>query len=74
MRKTQMTQLEVLEHQIAELDNDSFIKLRIWFSEFEKTRLNDDYWAKQAELALKTGFVGAEKSLSLLQGRMNAEA
>jgi hypothetical protein len=69
-----MTQLEILKHQIAELDNDSFMKLRIWFSEFEKTRLNDDYWAEQANLALKTGFVGSEKTLSILQGRMNAEA
>jgi hypothetical protein len=68
-----MNQLEILEHQIEELDNDSFAKLRQWFAEFEKMRLDDAYWAEQAELALKSGFVGTEKTLNRLQERMNAE-
>ncbi len=68
-----MNQLEILEHQIEELDNDSFAKLRKWFAEFEKTRLDDAYWAEQAGLALKSGFVGTEKTLNRLQERMNAE-
>ncbi len=36
--------VEVLEEQIAELDNDSFAKLRDWFIEFEQSR-----WDKQIE-------------------------
>jgi len=31
-----MTQLQVLEQQIAELDYDSFSKLREWFIEFDQ--------------------------------------
>lgn len=68
-----MNQLEILEHQIEELDNDSFVKLRAWFAEFEKTRLEDTYWGQQAEIALKSGFAGTEKTLNRLQERMNAE-
>lgn len=68
-----MNQLEMLEHQIEELDNDSFTRLCAWFVEFEKIRLEDAYWAEQAQLALKSGFAGTEKTLSRLQERMNAE-
>jgi hypothetical protein len=68
-----MNQLEMLERQIEELDNDSFTRLCAWFVEFEKIRLEDAYWAEQAQLALKSGFVGTEKTLSRLQERMNAE-
>lgn len=68
-----MTQIEILEHQIAALDNDSFIKLYTWLIEFEKNRLEDAYWGQQAEIALNTGFVGSEKSLSRIQERLNAE-
>ncbi len=39
-----MISVEVLEEQIAELDNDSFAKLRDWFIEFEQSR-----WDKQIE-------------------------
>lgn len=30
-----MIQLELLEQRIAELDDDSFVKLREWFIEFD---------------------------------------
>jgi hypothetical protein len=65
-----MNQLEVLEHQIAELDDDAFTELRDWFAEFEKTRLQDNSWAEQA---LKTGFAGCEETARRLQERLNAE-
>ena len=39
-----MTQVELLEKHIAELDDDSFSKLREWFIEFEQAR-----WDKQLE-------------------------
>ncbi len=68
-----MNQLEILEHQIAELDDDAFTKLRDWFAEFEKTRLQDNYWVEQAEQALKTGFAGCEETARRLQERLNAE-
>ena len=68
-----MNQLEVLEHQIADLDNETFTKLRAWFVEFEKIRLHDSYWAEQAEQALKTGFAGCEETEKRLQARLNAE-
>ena len=37
-----MTQIEILEQNIAELDDDSFAKLREWFIEFDQAR-----WDKQ---------------------------
>jgi len=39
-----MTQLQVLEQQIAELDYDSFAKLREWFIEFDQK-----IWDKKIE-------------------------
>jgi len=39
-----MTQVELIEQHIAELDDDSFSKLREWFIEFEQAR-----WDKQLE-------------------------
>jgi hypothetical protein len=33
-----MIQIELLEQQIAELDDDSFLKLREWFIEFDQVR------------------------------------
>ncbi len=39
-----MTQIEILEKNIAELDDDSFAKLREWFIEFDQAR-----WDKQLE-------------------------
>jgi hypothetical protein len=33
-----MTQVELLEKRIAELDDDSFAKIRAWFIEFDQTR------------------------------------
>ena len=39
-----MVNVEMLEEQIAELDNDSFSKLRDWFVEFDQLR-----WEKQIE-------------------------
>ena len=39
-----MTQIEILEQNIAELDDDSFAKLREWFIEFDQSR-----WDKQLE-------------------------
>jgi hypothetical protein len=45
-----MISIEVLEEQIAELDNDSFAKLRDWFIEFEQSR-----WDKQIEADSNSG-------------------
>lgn len=45
-----MINVEVLEEQIAELDNDSFAKLRDWFIEFEQSR-----WEKQIEADSNNG-------------------
>ena len=39
-----MTQVELLEQHISELDDDSFSKLPEWFIEFEHAR-----WDKQLE-------------------------
>ncbi len=39
-----MTQIELLEKQIAELDEQSFTKLREWFIEFDHAR-----WDKKLE-------------------------
>jgi len=39
-----MIQVETLEQHIAELDDDSFSKLREWFLEFDQAR-----WDKQIE-------------------------
>ncbi|AFY73844.1 hypothetical protein Syn7502_01804 [Synechococcus sp. PCC 7502] len=39
-----MMPVETLEQFIAELDNDSFSKLRDWFIEFDQTR-----WDQQIE-------------------------
>jgi hypothetical protein len=33
-----MTQIEILEQQIAELDEQSFARLREWFIEFDHAR------------------------------------
>jgi hypothetical protein len=45
-----MIQVETLEKHIAELDDDSFAKLREWFTEFEQTR-----WDKQLETDSNAG-------------------
>lgn len=45
-----MTQIELLEQQIAELDGDSFSKLREWFIEFDQS-----LWDKQLEADSNTG-------------------
>ena len=45
-----MTQVEILEKNIAELDDDSFAKLREWFIEFDQTR-----WDKQLEADSNAG-------------------
>lgn len=45
-----MISIEVLEEQIAKLDNDSFAKLRDWFIEFEQSR-----WDKQIEADSNSG-------------------
>ncbi|MEI7696306.1 MAG: hypothetical protein WCI64_11775 [Chlorobium sp.] len=45
-----MTQVELLEQHIAELDDDSFSKLREWFLEFEQAR-----WDKQLEADSNAG-------------------
>jgi len=45
-----MTQVELLEQHIAELDDDSFSKFREWFIEFEETR-----WDKQLEADSNAG-------------------
>ena len=45
-----MTQVEILEKNIAELDDDSFAKLREWFIEFDQAR-----WDKQLEVDSNAG-------------------
>jgi hypothetical protein len=45
-----MVSVEVLEEQIAELDNDSFSKLRDWFIEFDQAR-----WEKKIEADSNAG-------------------
>ena len=45
-----MTQIELLEQYIAELDDDSFLKLRVWFFEFDQAR-----WDKQLEADSNAG-------------------
>lgn len=45
-----MTQIEILEQNIAELDDDSFAKLREWFIEFDQAR-----WDKQLEVYSNAG-------------------
>ena len=45
-----MTQVELLEQHIAELDDDSFSKLREWFIEFEQAR-----WDQQLEADSNAG-------------------
>jgi hypothetical protein len=45
-----MTQVELLEQRIAELDDDSFAKLREWFTEFDQAR-----WDKQLEADSNAG-------------------
>lgn len=43
-------QIEILEQHIAELDDQSFAKLREWFMEFDRSR-----WDKQLETDSKGG-------------------
>ncbi len=45
-----MTQVELLEQHIAELDDNSFSELREWFIEFEQAR-----WDKQLEADSNAG-------------------
>lgn len=45
-----MSQLELLEQHIAELDDDSFSKLRDWFIEFDQAR-----WDKKLEADSNAG-------------------
>lgn len=45
-----MISVELLEEQIAELDYDSFSKLRDWFVEFDQAR-----WDKQIEADSNAG-------------------
>ncbi len=45
-----MTPVELLEQHIAELDDDSFSKLREWFIEFDQAR-----WDKQLEADSNSG-------------------
>lgn len=45
-----MTQLELLEQHIAELDDDSFSKLREWFIELDQAR-----WDKKLEADSNAG-------------------
>ncbi len=45
-----MTQVEILERNIAELDDDSFAKPREWFIEFDQAR-----WDKQLEADSNAG-------------------
>ncbi len=45
-----MTQVELIEQHIAELDDDSFSKLREWFIEFDQAR-----WDKQLEADSNSG-------------------
>ena len=48
-----MTQIEILEQNIAELDDDSFAKLSEWFFEFDQAR-----WDKQLEADSNAGKLG----------------
>lgn len=45
-----MTQVELLEQHIAELDDDSFSKLRDWLIEFDQAR-----WDKKLEADSNAG-------------------
>jgi len=45
-----MTQVELLEQHIAELDDNSFSELHEWFIEFEQAR-----WDKQLEADSNAG-------------------
>jgi hypothetical protein len=45
-----MIQVELLEQHIAELDDDSFAKLRDWLIEFDQAR-----WDKKLEADSTTG-------------------
>ncbi len=45
-----MTKIEILEKQIADLDYDSFAKLREWFIEFDQ-----DIWDKKLESDSNSG-------------------
>ena len=45
-----MTQVEQLEQHIAELDDDSFIRLRDWLIEFDQAR-----WDKKLEVDSNAG-------------------
>lgn len=45
-----MTQVEIIEQNIAELDDDSFAKLRDWFIEFDHAR-----WDKKLEADSNSG-------------------
>ena len=45
-----MTQVELIEQHIAELDDDSFAKLRDWFIEFDHAR-----WDKKLEADSNSG-------------------
>jgi hypothetical protein len=45
-----MIQIEVLEQHIAELDDNSFAKLRDWFIEFDQVR-----WDKKLEADSNAG-------------------
>jgi hypothetical protein len=45
-----MIQVETLEQHIAELDDDSFSKLREWFLEFDQSR-----WDKKIEADSNSG-------------------
>ena len=45
-----MVNVEMLEEHIAELDNDSFSKLRDWLVEFDQLR-----WEKQIEADSNSG-------------------
>ncbi len=45
-----MTQIELLEQHITELDDISFAKLRDWFLEYDQNR-----WDKQIEIDSNAG-------------------
>jgi len=45
-----MTQIELLERQIADLDDQSFAELREWFIDFDHAR-----WDKKLEADSKLG-------------------
>ncbi len=45
-----MIQVETIEQHIAELDDDSFSKLREWFLEFDQSR-----WDKKIEADSNSG-------------------